>query len=244
VLLASGAIPILNENDAVSDYAERYGDNDRLAARIAGMVACDTLIIFSDIDGLYTDNPRNNPQAEFIYNVPVVTPEIQSMASGVGSNVGSGGMATKLLAAIIARSAGCNMMIADGTVLSPITHICNSGRYTFFPAGAGAKAARKHWILGTPEPAGSVVIDDGAVRALLGGSSLLPIGCRSVTGQFKRGDCISIFDKKNTEIARGLVGYNSEEVFMILGRKTQDIPKLLGYIRKEELIHRNDLVLC
>jgi len=243
MILETGAIPVLNENDAVSDYDEKYGDNDRLAARIAGMVDADLLIIFSDIDGLYTGNPRKDPEAQFIDIVPEVTPAIQAMASGTGSNVGSGGMSTKLQAAIIARSAGCNMMIANGTVLSPLTHISHTNRYTFFPAAEQTMAARKHWILGTPEPAGAVIVDDGAVKALRAGSSLLPIGCREVHGTFKRGDCIRILNKQKQEIARGLSGYSSDEVFIILGRQTKDIPKLLGHVRKPELIHRNDLVL-
>lgn len=242
-LISAHAIPVINENDAVSDYDERYGDNDRLAARIAGMASSDLLILLSDIDGLYTANPRTDKNAVFLSVVPEVTPEIEAMASGVGSNVGSGGMATKLKAAVIARSAGCNMIIANGTVMSPISNMVNGARYSFFPAGEHAITARKHWILGTPEPAGTVKIDDGAVKALLGGSSLLPIGCREVKGKFQRGDCISIIDKNGKEIARGLTNYSAKEVFVILGRRSQDVPQLLGYVRKPELIHRNDMVV-
>ncbi|MEM6602716.1 MAG: glutamate 5-kinase [Pseudomonadota bacterium] len=242
-LLAANAIPVVNENDAVSDRDDCYGDNDRLAARIAGMANADLLILFSDIDGLYTDNPRRNPDAKFISIVDDISDDIHAMASGAGSNVGSGGMATKLLAAVIARSAGCDMIITNGTVLHPLERVINGGKLTYFPAGDAAKTARKHWIIGTPEPNGSVVIDKGAVKALHSGSSLLPIGIKSVSGTFVRGDCVSVFDEKHNEIARGLAGYDSDEVFKILGRHTKDISKLLGYIRKGEFIHRNDLAL-
>ena len=244
MLLSVGAIPVVNENDAVLNHNIRYGDNDRLAARVAGMIGADLLILFSDIDGLYTANPRKNPSAEFIPIVTEVTDNIQAMAEGVGSNVGSGGMATKLLAAKIARSAGCDMVIANGTVLSPISALCNGAKHTFFPAGEHAITARKHWIVGTPNPVGSVTIDKGAVKALQSGSSLLPTGVKTVEGIFERGDCISVRDLMGKEIARGLTGYSSKETFIILGRQTSDIPKLLGYVGKDELIHRNNLVLC
>ena len=242
-LLMAGAIPIVNENDAVSDHDDCYGDNDRLAARIAGMAGADLLILFSDIDGLYTANPREDQNAEFIPVVPEVTDGIMEMASGAGSNVGSGGMATKLMAAVIARSAGCDMIITDGRVQSPVSHMRKEGRYTFFPAGEHAVTARKHWIIGTPDPSGTIIIDDGAVDALLNGGSLLPVGITEVSGDFMRGDCVSVTDKTGKDIARGLVDYDADEIFKILGRKTKDISKLLGYIRKAETIHRNNLVV-
>ena len=194
-LLIAGAIPIINENDAVSDRDDCYGDNDRLAARIAGMAGADLLILFSDIDGLYTGNPRDDNSAEFIPVVPEVTDDIMEMASGAGSNVGSGGMATKLMAAVIARSAGCDMIIADGRIISPISELLNGKRFTFFPAGEHAVTARKHWIIGTPDPSGSIIVDDGAVKALLKGGSLLPVGITEVSGEFMRGDCVSVLDK-------------------------------------------------
>lgn len=242
-LLLSGAIPIVNENDAVSNDDNCYGDNDRLAARIAGMSGSDLLILFSDIDGLYTDNPRKNKNAKFIPHVEEITDKILSMASGAGSDVGTGGMATKLAAAIIARSAGCDMMIADGTQKGSLKKLINGTRNTFFPAGEYEKNARKHWIIGTPKPSGSVIIDNGAIKALYSGSSLLPVGITDVQGEFVRGDCILVLDEDLNEIARGLAGYDSKEIFKILGRKTKDISKLLGYVRRPECIHRNNLVL-
>lgn len=242
-LLMAGAVPVINENDAVSDRDDCYGDNDRLAARIAGMAGADLLILFSDIDGLYTGNPRNDKTAEFIPVVPEVTDEVMEMASGAGSNVGSGGMATKLMAAVIARSAGCDMIIADGRVEQPISTMRKDRRYTFFPAGEHAVTARKHWIIGTPDPSGTITVDGGAVEALLNGSSLLPVGITEVSGDFMRGDCVSVLDQAQKEIARGLVDYDAEEIFKILGRRTKDISKLLGYIRKPETIHRNNMVV-
>jgi glutamate 5-kinase len=208
------------------------------------MAGADLLLLMSDIDGLYTDNPNNNPNAQFIPVVSVVTPEIEAMAGGVGSKVGTGGMKTKLLAAKIARSAGCDMIIFNGKPMNPIYQITmNGGRFTHFKAGSNPMTARKHWIIGTPHPAGVVIIDDGAVKALNEGSSLLPIGVKSLTGEFMRGDCIQVQDMKGKPIALGLADYNAQELFIIMGRKSLHIPKLLGYIRRPELIHRNNLVL-
>lgn len=243
-LLSVGAIPIVNENDAVSDHDIRYGDNDRLAARIAGMAGSDLLLLMSDIDGLYTANPNMNNDAEFISIVTEVTPQIEAMAGDVGSNVGTGGMKTKLLAAKIAHSAGCDMIIFNGKPFNPITKIIkNNGRFTHFKSGDNPMNARKHWIIGTPHPAGSVTIDDGAIKALKDGSSLLPSGVVAVEGNFMRGNCINVLDKKGNLIAMGLAGYNSDETFIILGRQSSHIPKLLGYKRRPEIIHRNNMVL-
>ncbi|MFT6072628.1 MAG: glutamate 5-kinase [Alphaproteobacteria bacterium] len=243
-LLSVGAIPIVNENDAVSDYDIRYGDNDRLAARIAGMAGADLLLLMSDIDGLYTANPNSDPNAEFISVVPEVTADIEDMAGDVGSNVGTGGMRTKLLAAKIAHSSGCDMIIFNGQKFNPIHKIVTgNARFTHFKAGDNAMNARKHWIIGTPHPAGTVTIDNGAVKALNDGSSLLPIGIVGVKGEFTRGDCIQVENTQGEVIALGLVDYNSEEIFIIMGRQSVHIPKLLGYIRRPELIHRNNMVL-
>lgn len=242
-LLAVGAIPVVNENDAVSDYDIRYGDNDRLAARIAGMAGADLLLLMSDIDGLYTANPNTDKNAEFIAVVTEVTPEIEAMAGDVSSNVGTGGMKTKLAAAKIARSAGCDMIIFNGKPLNPIEKIATGGRFTHFKAGDNPMNARKHWIIGTPHPAGTVTIDDGAVKALHDGRSLLPSGVVAVEGVFVRGDCIKVIDKKGKGIALGLAGYSSDETFIILGRQSVHIPKLLGYKRRPEIIHRNNMVL-
>jgi glutamate 5-kinase len=242
-LLGVGAIPVVNENDAVSDYDIRYGDNDRLAARIAGMAGADLLLLMSDIDGLYTANPNTDNTAEFIDVVPEVTPEIEAMAGDVGSNVGTGGMKTKLAAAKIAHSAGCEMIIFNGKPFNPIEKIARGSRFTYFKAGDNPMNARKHWIIGTPHPAGTVTIDDGAVKALHDGRSLLPSGVVAVEGVFTRGDCIKVADKKGKVIALGLAGYSSDETFIILGRQSVHIPKLLGYKRRPEIIHRNNMVL-
>ncbi len=242
-LLSVGAIPVVNENDAVSDHDIRYGDNDRLAARIAGMAGSDILLLMSDIDGLYTENPNKNPNAEFLPIVKSVTPEIEAMAGDVGSNVGSGGMKTKLLAAKIARSAGCNMIIFNGQPLNPIQKIAQGGRFTLFEAGDNPMNARKHWIIGTPHPSGSITIDAGAAKALKEGKSLLPSGVTAVEGDFSRGDCIEIKDINGKAIALGLAGYNAQEAFIILGRQSAHIVKLLGYKRRPEIVHRNNMVL-
>jgi glutamate 5-kinase len=243
-LLTVGAIPVVNENDAVSDHYVRYGDNDRLAARISGMAGADLLFLMSDIDGLYTANPNTDSTAEFISVVTEVTPEIEAMAGDVGSNVGTGGMKTKLAAAKIARSAGCDMIIFNGKPLNPIKKIASgAGRFTHFKVGDNPMRARKNWIIGTPHPAGTVTIDDGAVKALNEGSSLLPSGVIAVDGVFTRGDCIKVIDKQGKEIALGLAGYSSDETFIILGRQSSHIEKLLGYKRRPEIIHRNNMVL-
>ncbi len=242
-LLAQGAIPVINENDTVATAEIRYGDNDRLAARVAAMMACDGLVLLSDIDGLYTADPRKSPDATLIETVPVLTPDILSMGGGVGSAFGSGGMATKLMAAKLCMEAGCHMAIARGTPSSPLSILEGGGPQTWFLASATPQAARKRWIAGALKPQGQLTIDEGAVRALGQGKSLLPAGVVAVDGTFERGDCVAVCDLAGHEIARGLIAYDAGDAHSILGRRSAEIEILLGFKGRDEIIHRDDLVL-
>lgn len=242
-LLELGAIPIINENDTVATAEIRFGDNDRLAARVAQMAGADALILFSDIDGLYSADPNTNPKAEFIREVKELSADIERMAGGSASNIGSGGMVTKLAAAKIAMAAGCHMLIARGTGEHPLKALQDGGRATHFHAQGNPLSARKHWIAGSVHPAGSVVIDDGAARALQSGKSLLPAGVVDISGQFDRGDAVVIKDRQGKIIGKGLISYASEDAIRIMGKKSQDIEQILGFRRKDVLIHRDDMVL-
>ncbi|MBS0612568.1 MAG: glutamate 5-kinase, partial [Proteobacteria bacterium] len=221
----------------------RYGDNDRLAARVAQMCGADCLVLLSDIDGLYTANPAQNPQAEFIAKVLEITPEIEAMAGGSGSGMGSGGMQTKIAAARIAVGAGCHMCIAKGAHPHPLKAIEDGGRCTWFLPSATPLAMRKQWIAGTLRPAGAIGVDAGAVSALMGGKSLLPAGVTGTAGRFERGDTISVLAPDGTEIARGISAYSDADAARIMGRKSLEIEALLGFRGRDEMIHRDDLVL-
>ena len=242
-LLALGAVPVINENDTVATAEIRYGDNDRLAARVAQMCGADCLVLLSDIDGLYTANPAQNPQAEFIAKVLEITPEIEAMAGGSGSGMGSGGMQTKIAAARIAVGAGCHMCIAKGAHPHPLKAIEDGGRCTWFLPSATPLAMRKQWIAGTLRPAGAIGVDAGAVSALMGGKSLLPAGVTGTAGRFERGDTISVLAPDGTEIARGISAYSDADAARIMGRKSLEIEALLGFRGRDEMIHRDDLVL-
>jgi glutamate 5-kinase len=242
-LLELGAMPVINENDTVATAEIRYGDNDRLAARVAQMASADCLVLLSDVDGLYTADPNKDPNAQFIERVPQVTPEIEAMAGRSMSDVGSGGMATKILAAKIAVSAGCHMCISAGHHEHPVRRIEEGARATWFVPTANPRAARKQWIAGTLRPAGALVIDEGALRALRGGKSLLPAGVKSATGRFERGDTVSVVTPDGTEVARGIVAYSDSDAARIAGRKSSEIEALLGFIGRVEMIHRDDLVI-
>ena len=242
-LLAHGAVPVINENDTVATAEIRYGDNDRLAARVAQMVSADCVLLLSDIDGLYTADPHKDPAARFIPTVRRITPDIEAMAGGSASEVGRGGMATKILAARIAVAAGCHFCIAAGSPRHPVRRIEQGGRGTWFRPAATPVAARKQWIAGTLRPAGALRVDAGAWRALRAGKSLLPAGVTAVEGRFERGDTVSVLAPEGQEIARGIVAYGDTEATRILGRRSADIPALLGYAGRDELIHRDDLVL-
>ena len=242
-LLRLGAIPVINENDTVATAEIRYGDNDRLAARVAQMISADCLILLSDVDGLYTADPTRNPAATFIPEVHAITPQIEAMAGGAASNVGSGGMATKIAAARVAVGAGCHMCIAVGRELHPVRRIEEGARCTWFYPTATPGTVRKQWIAGTLKPAGEVYVDAGASAALCRGKSLLPAGVTRVIGKFDRGDALIVRDQAGVEIARGLSAYSSGDAERLRGRKSSEIEALLGFHGRDELIHRDDLVL-
>ncbi len=242
-LLRLGAVPVINENDTVATAEIRYGDNDRLAARVAQMASADALVLLSDIDGLYTADPRTNADAELIPEVPEITPEIEAMAGKPNPAVGTGGMVTKLVAAKTATAAGCHVLIADGTRLNPLAAIADGARCTWFVAARNPRAARKQWIAGALSPAGALTIDAGALAALGRGKSLLPAGVVAVAGEFGRGDPVSVLGPDGTEAARGLSAYSAADARRIAGHKSREIERLLGYRGREEMIHRDDLAL-
>ena len=241
-LLAWRGVPIINENDTVATSEIRYGDNDRLAARVATMVSADLLVLLSDVDGLY-DAPPGNPAARHIPYVAHVTHEIEAMAGAAPSELSRGGMQTKIEAAKIATHAGTHMVIASGQRDHPLRAIAEGGRCTWFVTTANPVTARKKWIAGTLEPKGTLVIDAGAVAALRGGKSLLPAGVLSVEGGFARGDAVIIRDPAGLEIARGLCAYDVDDARKIKGRASADIASILGFRGRTEIVHRDDLVV-
>ena len=242
-LLRLGAVPLINENDTVATAEIRFGDNDRLAARVAQMIGADTLVLFSDIDGLYSGNPRQDKTAVFIPEVRELTPEIEAMAGDPGSSHGSGGMVTKLMAARIALAAGCRMAIAPGAPLHPLKAMKDGGRYTWFLPSSEPLTARKQWIAGSVQPQGTLVADTGACRALKTGGSLLPAGVTAVEGEFQKGEAVVVVNAEGRAIARGLVAYSSDDARLIIRRKSAAFEELLGYRGPDVLIHRDDLVL-
>jgi glutamate 5-kinase len=242
-LLRLGAVPVINENDTVATQEIRFGDNDRLAARVAQMIAADTLVLFSDIDGLYTADPRHDPKAEFIPEVRELTAAIEASAGDPGSDKGSGGMVTKLQAARIALAAGCRMAIAPGQAMHPLRAIVQGGRCTWFLPHEEPLTARKQWIAGAVKPQGTLLVDAGARRALAKGGSLLPAGVTAVEGDFQKGDAVVVKDQEGRSVARGLAAYSAEDARRIIGRKSGDFESLLGYRGRDEIIHRDDLVL-
>ena len=242
MLLTQGAVPVINENDTVATSEIRYGDNDRLAARVASMMSADCLVLLSDIDGLYTA-PPGTPGAKIIPEVKEITPEIEAMAGKPVSGLGSGGMVTKIEAGKIALAAGCNMVIASGAGLHPFRRIAEGETCTWFLSGANPLQSRKRWIAGTLVPMGRLHIDQGAALALSRGKSLLPAGVRRIEGSFARGDAVSIVSEAGIEIARGIVAYDKDDAALILGRKTSEIEKALGFRGRDEMVHRDDLVM-
>jgi glutamate 5-kinase len=242
-LLALGALPVINENDTVATAEIRYGDNDRLAARVAQMAGADCLVLLSDVEGLYSADPNREPGARFIHEVPQITPEIEAMAGRSASQVGSGGMAAKIAAARIAMAAGCHMCIAAGVHRHPLRRIEEGADCTWFVPSATPAAARKQWIAGTLRPAGAITIDAGAQRALLEGRSLLPAGVTAARGRFDRGDTVSVLAADGAEIARGIVAYSDVDAARIMGRRSSEIADILGFRGRDEMIHRDDLVL-
>ncbi len=241
-LMKHRAVPVINENDTVATDEIRYGDNDRLAARVASMMQADCVVLLSDVDGLYTA-PPGSPGAEHIAVVEAITPEIAAMAGEAQTPVGSGGMKTKLEAARIATSAGADLIIANGHALHPIRRVLGGARHTLFRAQRSSLAARKRWIAGALAPAGAIVVDAGAKRALLQNRSLLPVGVVRAEGDFSRGDAVRVLDEEGHELARGLIMYDRADVDRIKGRRSEEIEDILGYPARSALIHRDDLVL-
>lgn len=240
-LLDLGIIPVINENDTVATSEIKVGDNDRLAARVAQMASADALVIFSDIKGLYTANPRKDPSAKLIPVVEKLTPEIEAMADGAGSSVGTGGMATKLMAARLCMEAGCDMAIALGSELHPLTRMEKTGEGTWFLADKSPISARKAWIGGAIKPRGTLVLDAGAVKALEKGKSLLPAGIKAVKGSFERGDAVTLEDENGLFLGKGLTAYNARDAKAIAGKHSNEIESILGYHGQDEIIHRDDL---
>ena len=243
-LAAMRAIPVINENDTVATNEIRYGDNDRLAARVATMASADLLILLSDIAGLYSAPPKDDPDAKLIPLVERVTPAIEAIAGGAASELSRGGMRTKIEAARIATQAGTHMVIADGRIAHPIARVAAQGPCTWFLSPSTPMQARKVWIGGALETKGAITIDAGAVKALARGKSLLPAGVIRVEGVFSRGDCVAIRDERGAEIGRGLIAYDALHAAKIRGRNSRDIAGLLGTPGRAEMIHRDDMALA
>ncbi|WP_455475848.1 glutamate 5-kinase [Bartonella sp. B17] len=243
VLLRFGAVPVINENDTVATSEIRYGDNDRLAARVATMMGSDLLILLSDIDGLYTKSPHRDPTAKFIPFIASITSDIEKMADVAASEFSRGGMKTKLDAGKIANSAGTAMIITSGKRMNPLAAIDRGERGSFFAASEKPVNAWKTWISGHLDPSGILTIDQGAVKALEAGKSLLAAGVIAVEGVFYRGDTVAIVDENGVEIARGLVSYGKDEAVRIMGCKSEEIGLILGYEARSAMVHRNDMVL-
>jgi glutamate 5-kinase len=243
-LLGLKAIPVINENDTVATDEIRFGDNDRLGARVAEMISADTLVLLSDIDGLYTGDPRSDKTARRIPEIREITPEIEAMAGTAGSELSSGGMVTKLMAGRIAMAAGCRMAIADGRGVGALGALIDgAANCSWFLPDASPLSARKKWIRGSLKSAGALVVDDGAARALAAGKSLLPAGVTAIDGDFRRGDVVDVKDRSGRLLARGLVAYAAEEARRIAGRRSAEIEKLLGFRGRDEIVHRDDLVV-
>ena len=242
-LLNNGIIPVINENDTVATEELRFGDNDRLAARVAQMIGADLLLIFSDVDGLYEANPQLDPNAQHIPLVTAITDDIQKMAGGAVSGVGSGGMATKIEAARIATSNGCSVIISKGAIKHPIRTLSEGGKHTLFTSSETPMSAKKRWLYNSLNITGEVIIDEGAHKALSNGKSLLPAGVTQVKGTFERGDAVIIRSHDHTEVGRGLVAYSATETKRIMGRKSTEIEHIIGFSGCDELIHRDNMAI-
>lgn len=242
-LMELKVVPVVNENDTVATSEIRYGDNDRLAARVAGMTSADLLVLLSDIDGLYTAPPNEDPEAALIPVVPRITAEIEAMAGGAGTELSRGGMKTKIEAGKIATTAGAHMVIASGKVKNPLRAIETGARCTWFLAPANPVASRKRWIAGALEPRGVLHLDAGAVAALRRGSSLLPAGVKWVEGDFTRGDAVVLRGPDGAEVGRGLVAYDHDHAERLKGRSSDEIAGITGFEGRAAMVHRDDLVL-
>jgi len=242
-LLKARVIPVINENDTVATAEIRFGDNDRLAARVAQMVTADTLVLLSDIDGLYTADPRHQPDAKFIAEVRQLTPEILAMAGDSSTAYGSGGMITKLAAAKIALASGCHMVISAGKYLHPLKRIDENNKNTWFIANTSPMNVKKNWLAHHLKVKGTITIDRGALLALQQGKSLLSVGIINISGDFDKGAAICVLTTDQKEIARGLINYSARDAKKIMGRHSSEFSRILGYEGSEEIIHRDDLVM-
>jgi glutamate 5-kinase len=238
------SVPVINENDTVATTEIRYGDNDRLAARVATMVSADLLVLLSDIDGLYDKPPVAGGDAKLIPVVPRITPEIEAMAGASGSELSRGGMVTKIEAGKIATTAGVHMVIASGRVMNPLRAIVDGGPCTWFLTPANPVTSRKKWIAGSLEPRGAVHIDAGAVTALRMGKSLLPAGVVKIEGAFERGDAVVLRGPDGHEVGRGLIAYDAADADKIKRLSSSDVKMILGFDGRTEMIHRDDLVMA
>ena len=243
MLLTHKAVPVVNENDTVATSEIRYGDNDRLSARVASMVSADCLVLLSDIDGLYTAPPNVDPTATHIPLVTAITPQIEAMAGDAGTELSKGGMKTKVEAGRIAMAAGTNMVITTGKPLHPLRQLSEGAVCTWFLAPSDPVTAKKRWIAGQLEPKGNVIVDAGAEKALLQGKSLLPAGVSTVDGTFHRGDAVTIRNAMGRELGRGLIAYSNADAQRIIGKKSNEIAGILGFEGRAELIHRDDMAL-
>ncbi len=235
-------IPIVNENDTIATTEIKYGDNDRLASRVAQITNADTLVLLSDVDGLYTKNPKLFKDAKLIKSVDNFNEDLKHINFKGMNEFGSGGMNTKIEAAKICQLAGCNMVIANGLYSNPISRVIEKNNCTWFNSKVSKLDARKKWIISSIAPKGFIIIDDGAKKALKSGKSLLATGIKKISGKFNKGDHIKILDKKNVECARGLSSFTSDEIIKIMGHHSNEIEKLLGYVTKSEVIHKDDMV--
>ncbi|MEL6662477.1 MAG: glutamate 5-kinase, partial [Pseudomonadota bacterium] len=244
-ILSAGGLPVINENDTVATDEIRYGDNDRLAARVAQMLKADLLILLSDVDGLYTADPRKNPAATHLPHLTELTPDVEAMAGAANSEtgVGSGGMATKIAAAKIAISAGCTTLIADGRAEHPIAALQAGARHTVIAAPLTPADARRHWLASHLKPEGEIRVDQGAARALADGASLLPVGVTGVTGAFERGAAVDVAGPAGAVIAKGVTAYSSRDIAAIMGLKSDAVESALGYRGRPAIVHRDDIVL-
>lgn len=243
VLLSLKAIPVVNENDTVATTEIRYGDNDRLSARVASMVSADCLVLLSDIDGLYTAPPLENPLAEHIPLVTEINSDIEAMAGDAGTELSKGGMKTKIEAGKIALAAGTNMVITSGKVMHPLRAISEGAKVTWFLAKSDPVTAKKRWLSGQLVPAGQVFLDAGAEKALRSGKSLLPAGVTRIDGHFDRGDAVIIRAADGRDLGRGLIAYAADEARRIIGKRSSEISAILGYEGRDTLIHRDDMAL-
>jgi len=240
-LLTMGIVPVVNENDTTATTEIKYGDNDRLAARVSQIISADCLILLSDVDGLYTDNPKKNKETKLIATVKNIDENIIKYATRAENLYGSGGMKTKIDAAKICQLSGCYMVIANGNHKNPIKKILESNKCTWFLPRISKLDARKQWIIGSVAPKGEVIIDQGAVKALNNGKSLLPAGIKKINGSFEKGDHILVKDQNDNECARGLTSFSSIEIEKIKGSHSSKIKNILGYSSREEVIHKDDL---